>query len=229
MLAYVPRRSSGVVLAAFAVALVGCEPATSPDRSFDPAQITVTANVSSTSIATMVVKVTGPEIPTPLVFNLEIEEGIASGTLLVPAGSDRKIEVDAFNSEQLKTHHGEKTITSVKPGPNNALVSIVLLPIAGEQPVTANFGKYVVKVTPTEATLTIGGPAKQLAVEITDNSPAANKVDPLPGEVKWATTNPAALSVSADGLVTPIAVGSGQVVATFKGVAATSSITVVQP
>src|SRR6058998_4228572 len=72
----------------FLAALGSClerEPTASPSR---PPEMTllVQADLSGTPVATVVVEVTAPDIPTPLVFNIPIVDRIASGTITVPAG-----------------------------------------------------------------------------------------------------------------------------------------------
>jgi uncharacterized protein YjdB len=226
MLGCIPRFSPGKLLATAAVTLAACTRATDAPVDTEPARLAVQANVAATTIATMVIKVTAPDIPTPLVFNMKIASGSATGSLQMPAGSDRKLELDAFDANQIQTHHGEKTV-SVKPGSNNPAVSITLLPIAGEQPVTAQLGNYAVSVSPTSATLILSGAVTaQLTATVTDDATPPNTITPAPAELKWATTHPAFFDVDANGLVTALKAGSGSVVVTYKGYAATAAITV---
>jgi hypothetical protein len=181
----------------------------------------------------MVLTVSGPGIGIPLVFNLPIDDqGIATGSITIPAGSSRKIDLDAFDARAFKTHHGERTIDEVKPGPNPPL-SIVLLPLAGDQPVTAALGTYTVTVTPNPGTVRVGQANAMTftALVIDANGP----VPVLTGELRWATTNPAFFSVvshatnTTEGVVTGVMVGSGYVVATYKGFAGLAAVTVVTP
>src|SRR5687767_15385263 len=102
------RRSSGLLLAVAILGSISCAAATDvPPENREPAQLAVSANVSATTIATMVVTVTGPGITQPLVFNLTISGGTATGSVTLPAGSNRKLELDAFDDKGIKTHHGE--------------------------------------------------------------------------------------------------------------------------
>ena len=89
-------------------------------------RMVLVANVSGTSVQTLVVEVTADDITAPLLFNIEVEDGVASGALIIPAGSDRLITVSAFNGDGIETHEGSTT-TDVHPGPNGA-ISIVLSP-----------------------------------------------------------------------------------------------------
>jgi hypothetical protein len=223
-----PRRSSGLLLATVALALVACErPTVPPSIDAEPGRLAVHANLSATTIATIVVKVTAPDIPTPLVFNMQIASGVASGSIVIAAGSGRKIELDAFDANQIQTHHGERSNVTVVPGVNPAM-TIVLVPTTGDQPVTAQLGTFIVTVSPASATLTLGGTSTvQLVVTIRDNAtPTPNTITPGPGDVTWATTHPAFFTVDGNGLVTGVKAGIGSVVATYNGFAGTSTITV---
>jgi hypothetical protein len=177
----------------------------------------------------MVIKVTATDINPALVFNMTINNGLASGTIAIPAGSGRKLELDAYDASGIKTHRGEKTI-DVKPGNLNQALTVTLLPIAGDQPVTAQFGNYIVLVTPGTASLTVGG-SQVFTVSITDNGTPATPIAPAVGEVQWATTNPAAFEVTVISPTTASvkALTAGKVadvVATFNGVAGTAAVAV---
>jgi hypothetical protein len=234
MLGSASRRTSGVLLATIALTLVACERPTVIPPDPEPARLAVSANVAATAIATMVVKVTATDIANPLVFNMAINNGMATGTLAVPAGSARRLELDAYDANQIKTHRGEKTI-DVKPGNNNPALAVVLLPIAGDQPVTAQFGNFIVTVSPPTHTLIVGG-SQPFTVKITDNAtPVANEITPAMGEVKWATTLPAGLEITVSptdprvASVKALLPGAGKVgdlVATYNGVAGTATVTV---
>jgi hypothetical protein len=226
MVGCVDRRSSGLLLASAALTFIGCaNPAEVPPDRPEPARLAISANVSATTIATMVVKVSGPGITIPLVFNLTISDGTASGSITVPAGSSRKLDLDAFDAKGINTHHGEKTINEVKPG-SNPSITIVLLPMAGDQPVTASLGSFTVTVSPNPASVGVGLTLQFTAVvKDKDN----NVVTPGPGELRWATTQPALFSVTATGIVTGILAGTGEVVATYNGVAGLAAVTVAAP
>jgi uncharacterized protein YjdB len=230
MFGRVPRRLSASILATIALTLVACERPTDPSTiDPEPGLLAVHANVSATTIATMVVTVTGPGIPNALVFNLQINNGTATGTIVVPAGSNRTIEIDAFDANQIETHHGEKTGVTVVPGTNGP-ISITLVPSTGNQPVTAQFGSFVVTVLPATgpnppAPLSVGA-TLQLIVTITDNSSPPVQITPAPGSVSWATTRPAFFTVDGAGLLTAVKAGSGTIVATYNGFAGTLSISV---
>ena len=129
-------------LAAVLLALLawaGCSEGgpTEPSASGE-GQISLFANVSSTSIVALVVEVTAADIPEPLIFNIPIVNGIGSGTITIPAGSDRTITVHAFDSSEIKTHEGSVTI-DVAEG-QNPTVSITLFPLVGVVPIEVTIG-----------------------------------------------------------------------------------------
>jgi hypothetical protein len=183
----------------------------------------VTANVSGTAVATVVVEVTAGDLATPLVFNMIVATGIASGTITVPAGSNRTITIRAFDTGGVQTHTGSSTI-SVQSGTNPS-ISMVLTPLTGDVPITATLGSVVVTVTPNPNTLSLGGTTKtvQLTAQIVDA-----QGHPLAGPPTWATHDPGIASVGATGLVTAVGVGQTKVVATFQGAVGSAAIAVTQ-
>src|SRR5437763_16321482 len=66
-----------------------------PDKN---ATLVLVADVSSTTAATVVVDVTAPDIPTALVFNIPVVHRMATGTIVVPAGSSRTVTLRAFDA-----------------------------------------------------------------------------------------------------------------------------------
>ena len=207
-----------LALAVFAVGLLSAACTDTPlsleGEGRDVSTIQMSANVSGTSISTLVVRVSAADIATPLVFNLEVANGTATGTLKVPAGSARLFEVKAYDTSGGITHEGSKTV-NVARGSNPPL-SIPLAPRPGEVPVEITMGDYSVVVNPASATLTIGS-TQQLSATVTGPS-----VDPT--QVRWATRNPSIATVSSTGLVTAVAAGDVQIVATYEGVGGSSAM-----
>ena len=211
-----PRRFAWALVALLGASLSACTD--SPlgiGEQRDVSDLQMSANVSGTSISTLVVTVTAPDITSPLVFNLEVVNGTATGTLKVPAGSARLFEVKAYDTGGAITHEGSKTV-NVARGSNPPL-SIPLAPRPGEVPVEITMGNYSVVVNPASATLAVGA-TQQLSATIT-GAPAG-------AAAQWATLNPSIATVSSTGLVTAVAAGEIQIVATYEGVAGTSRITV---
>jgi hypothetical protein len=96
-----PRRWAALALAAAVAACSGDSTGSQPGGE---AQLQVSANVSATPISTLVVEVTAPDIANPLVFNLQVQNGTASGTLKMPPGDSRTITVKAYDSSGQVTH-----------------------------------------------------------------------------------------------------------------------------
>src|SRR5881296_2848755 len=110
-----PRRSLARFAALAAVVapltLMACNPdKISNGGGPELGEFAVTANVVGTPIATLVVTVTAADIATPLVFNLTVHDGTATGTIKLPPGAARLITVEAFDSNGDVTHEGHKTI-----------------------------------------------------------------------------------------------------------------------
>jgi alpha-tubulin suppressor-like RCC1 family protein len=179
----------------------------------------VTACVVGTPIATLVVRVTAADIPTPLVFNLTVTNGTAAGTIKVPPGPARMIAVTAMDADGNTTHDGSVT-TDVKPGQNPPVV-VHLVPRSGQVPITVTFGNHGVVVKPVSASIDAGAQV-QLAVTVTD---VDGQVVANPA-VEWATTDPAVAMVSGSGLVSGLVAGTATILATYEGVAGLSAVTV---
>src|ERR1700757_2871690 len=115
-----------LVGAALAVLLTaGCDPnSTGPGGD---ARLVLFANLSGTSVTTVVVNVNAPDIPAPLVFNIAVVNGIASDTIAVPAGSHRSIDLRAYDGNGVETHSGS-TLLDIQPG-TNATITIVMQPL----------------------------------------------------------------------------------------------------
>lgn len=213
----VARLALGTVLG-IATATCSDAPTAVDPTPVETAGLQMTANVSGTPISTLVVAVSALDITTTLVFNLEVVEGIAEGTLTVPVGAARTFDVKAYDTDAAVTHEGSTTV-NVNRG-NNPPLSIPLRPVAGEVEVTVTMGEYSVVVDPASATLDVGQ-TQQFAATITD--PDGQAVgDP----VSWATLNPAVATVDGNGLVTAASAGTVDVVATYSGVAGKAVITV---
>ena len=182
------------------------------------ATLSVTADLSGTLVATVVVDVSAADIPTALVFNIPIVNGVASGTFTIPAGSNRTIVIRGFDAGGVQTHTG--TVTTTVQAGNNASLSLVLTPLTGDLPITATLGHYVVTVTPASPSLLVNGTV-QLSGTIKDSNN-----NPVVGVVSWATKNPGVAIVDAAGLVTATGAGTTSITAVYQGVAGTATVTV---
>jgi hypothetical protein len=207
--------------AALLLALIGCAEVPTQPHPFAEARLLVRASVAGTPISTMAVEVTAPDITVPLVFNLEIVDGLANGTLTVPAGTARMVTGRAFDGSGVETHRGSQGAT-IRPGINDPL-TLTLSPLQGEQSVVVVVGSYSVAITPAAATLPVGGTVG-LTASIRDADGVTIQAAP-----QWATLDPAIASVNRDGLVSAHAVGEARIVAVFAGIAAVATVTVAGP
>src|SRR2546426_5822335 len=178
----------------------------------------VRADVSAAAVATLVAEVTAPDIPTALVFNIPIVAGVASGTIPIPAGSNRTVSLPAYDAGGILTHNGSATL-NIQSG-TNATVAITLTPLTGDQAIVVTLGSFTITVTPSSPTVAIRGTV-QLVVAIIDWNGA-----PTTGTVSWATQNPGVATVDASGLVTGAGVGSTKIAATFHGATGIATVAV---
>src|SRR5260221_12329507 len=172
--------------------------------SVDPGQghgtLIVRADVSGSSVATLVAEVTAPDIPAALIFNIPISAAVASGTVTVPAGSNRTVTLRAYDAGGILTHSGSATL-NVQSG-TNATIAITLTPLTGDQAIVVTLGSFTITVTPSSPTVAIGGTG-----QIPRGAPPW-KGAPTTRTVSLATPNPRIVTVNANRLVTPAGVGS---------------------
>ncbi len=206
------RTSLPATLAAL-LAVGACVPRDLTEPPADRATLVVRADVSAAAVASLVVEVTAPDITTLLVFNIPIANGVASGTITLPAGSGRTITMHAFDAGGVETHRGSVTL-SIRSG-TNPTISLVLSPLAGDAPINATLGSFVVTVTPAADTLPIAGTGVLTATIVDANG------NPVIDRVVWATLNPSIATVATTGdrtaQVTAVSPGATSVVATFGG------------
>ncbi len=174
----------------------------------------VTADLQQMAVATVVVQVTAMDIATPLIFNLPIVGGVATGTITISTGSSRTITMSAFDSTGSQTHSGSVTIDII-PGMEQT-INVTLAPLAGGVPINATLAGGTVLLTPAADTLGVGD---TLTVTASASNAGGN---PVSTQFSWATLDPAVLQVSSvadsTALVTALAVGEGTVVASTSGI-----------
>ncbi|HUL49842.1 MAG TPA: hypothetical protein VLT79_07520 [Gemmatimonadales bacterium] len=184
--------------------------------------VVVRASVSGSGVATVVVRVAAVDIPAPLVFNLPVQNGVASGSLTLPSGSQRTIVLLAYDAGGVKTDSGSVTV-NIQPG-TNPLLSVILTALVGDVPVHLSLGDPAIRVAPSLLYLKPGDTAT-VAATVFD---AAGM--PLSDSVHWATTTAREVSVVQTGprtaLVTALVPGATQVVANDKGAAGATSVVV---
>jgi hypothetical protein len=209
-------RAALLVLFACLTAGLACDRSTAPGGT---ATLIVVADVSGTGVATVVVEVTAPDIPSPLVYNIApIASGVATGAITVPAGSNRTVSLRAYDAGGVETHVGAVTL-NIQPGTNPTL-SVVLRPLTGDVPITVTLGSVTVAVAPTDITIAVGDTTR-LTVAITDWDGT-----PVSAVVSWATLAPGVATVDGAGLVTGLTAGTTHVSATYKGATGTAAVTV---
>jgi hypothetical protein len=206
-----PALAALAALGALAV-LVSCSEGPTAPVGQDLVPLRVSANVAGTPVTILTITVTADDIATPLVFNLHVAGGTATGTVNVSPGPARTFTARAFESLGQITHEGSATVDVLR-GPNPPL-TIPMVPRGGQVPITVTVAEVSVVLEPASAGL-MPGETLRPTVLITDA-----EGQPVEGAVPtWATTNPAIAVVDETGLVTAVAVGETQIVAVFAGVA----------
>lgn len=213
------RRSRPILALMATAVLLSCgDSATGPDESA-LAALGITANVIGTPIATLVIEVTGEGIGAPLVFNLTVVDGTATGTLRLPPGPARTIYARALDQDGVITHDGQVTI-DILPG-QNPPVSLPMVSQGGQQPIEIQIGDVMITLQPALVTVAVG-----FTEMLTTTIRAANG-DLLDEAPVWATSDPSVVTVSG-GIVTGVREGTASIVATFAGIAAVAQVTVTE-
>ncbi|HKW11136.1 MAG TPA: PQQ-dependent sugar dehydrogenase [Gemmatimonadaceae bacterium] len=203
------------------VLLAGCEKSPTGTTS-RPVTLHLSASGLVTTVNLVVVKVTAPDISVPLVFNFPVTSGSISGSIDVPAGSNRTITASAYDAGNTETHRG--VVTMNLPAGTQPVLTLQLLPLTSTQPITITITTVVITLSQTSLTITVGlADPSPLTATIKDASG-----NPVAGAtVKWATTDPGVATVDATtGQVHATGAGTAQIVATFAGVAAACNVTV---
>ncbi len=207
------------LLAAVAAVVAACgpEPTGSEPEQLD-ATITVSAQVGEL-VTAVSVEVSATDIRTPIVANIPVTDGVASGTVTVPAGSDRLITVHAFDDNAIETHRGAGTVNLKEGG--NQVVEITLDPLTGQQPIVATVGTYTVTLEPADTAIDLLDTVR-LTATVTD---AGGHVVQNP-TLYWGSTNPVVAGIDDTGLVTGGHAGATSVVVSYLGVVATAQVVV---
>jgi Tol biopolymer transport system component len=212
-----------VVLTVLAAAAAGITATCGPEPTgSEPDQLDATLTVSAQvgdRVAAVSVEVSAPDIRTPIVANIPVTDGVASGTMTVPAGSDRLTTVHAFDDNAIETHRGAKTV-NLKEG-DNQVVEIALDPLTGQEPIVATVATYTVTLEPADTAIDVLETA-QLSATVTD---ASGHVVQNPA-LDWGSTNPVVAGVDDNGLVTGGHAGVTSIVVTYLGVVATTRVVV---
>jgi concanavalin A-like lectin/glucanase superfamily protein/Big-like domain-containing protein len=216
------RRALVPVILAITLVLGACEGPGVLTVDQEPSLALVPVNLNGAEILeTLTITVTAADLTTPLVFNIIVQNGSASDTIAIPAGSDRTIEARAYDGGGIETHRGSETVDLVED--LNPAVVITMVPLVGTQPIVVIVGGIDITITPSIDTISVGG-STLLAATVTDD-----QGDTLMVDVAWATLSPAVATVGADGLVTGVLAGDVQIVATYGGVGAVADVSVDGP
>ena len=210
------RRLTGV---AAATVVVACEQSPTPPPPTQPAQLHLTALVSASSVTSIVVTVSAADISPSLVFNFPVSNGLATGTMTVPVGSDRHFHISAFDAAGVETQQADTTIT-VQSGAN-APLAVTLTPLTGSQPIVVTISGLRIVVQPADTSVSVGGSAsfRAQAFDAT-GSDITSRVT-----FTWASSNPSIASVDSHGMVTAHLVGAVSIVAVAGGVAGVATLT----
>lgn len=208
---------SALVLGVF---LFACSSdSTGPELQPDDVSLTVQSTVSGTAVAAMTLEVTVPGMPTPIIQNLTISNGIASGNVAVPAGSNRTFTARAFDGNALETHRG--SVTASVMGGMNPTISIALTALTGHLPITVTMGSFAISVSAESDTVQVGD-TLMYAVHVTD----ANGDEVAFPEVVWASENPVVASVDSIGQAVARHSGSAVITASFGGAVGAATLVV---
>src|SRR4051812_4741596 len=145
-------------LALLAVAWACADKVVGPAVVVPKGHVGVYADVGPAGITTLVIQVSGPGIAKPdaspdtLAFNIPLTNGVASGTLDVPAGPSRVITARAFVGVA-ETHRGTVTATILE-GVNPTL-HITMAPLVGTFPLEVTIGSTIVVVRPLAASVSV--------------------------------------------------------------------------
>lgn len=207
-----------IVAGAFAaLVLAACEPS-NVTRPPEEGTLTVQVSLTSATITSLTLEVTGPGIAQPLMANLTVSGTTATGTLEVPSGADRRFVVKGYDAAGILIYQGEKT-ASVQSG-QTLSVAVTLAALTSSATVTVTVGAVTVTLTPGAPALAVGATSTYTATASENGTAVANP------QILWASSIPSVASVNSSGVVTAHAAGSVRIAASFRGVAAGADLTV---
>ncbi|HEV8399056.1 MAG TPA: Ig-like domain-containing protein, partial [Gemmatimonadales bacterium] len=226
----VAKDADGNVLSGRAVTWTSGDPAATVSTSglvtgVTPGAPTITATIegqTGSADITVVPAAVGSVVVTPATLNLETGAGFVltatlkdargntlTGRPVLWTSSDEAVAiVESDDGDVNGVAVGTATITATSEGQSGtATVNVVPPPVAS------------VDVTPTTASILAGS-----TVQLTATPKSANGT-PLPGRVvTWASGNPAAATVDANGLVTGVGAGVATITATSEGQSGTANV-----
>lgn len=205
------------LLLSTALASCGSAPATAPEEAPD-VSLHFQVSTGTLDLQELVVTVSGPDIPVPLVLNLVVSSGVAEGSIDVPAGRERVFTAQAFDPDGFITHEGSTTVT-VRP--DASTVRIPLLPFGVGTTIEVVAGAFTIAIAPGDSIVALEGTLQLTAsVSTPDGEPVADAA------VVWGSTRPDIAAVDPHGVVSGRREGTADIVASFAGTAAVATVRV---
>ena len=213
----IERHARRLVALSLATLLAACEGRGVAPGARVATPVQVSASLAGSAVAWLSIEATASDIAVPVVATLDATGTTGRGTVVVPSGPARTVTARGYDAEGTLTHRAAATV-DVLPG-TGATLSLVLLPVTDAGPGSSGDDRVTTDVA--DVTLAVGA-TRRLTATVThaDGSPVANPA------VTWATLAPAVATVSRTGLVSAVAPGSTQVVATSGGGAAVVTVEV---
>lgn len=211
-------RTLATLVSVSLIGLTGCDAGSFVETSPLETPVEVLVDVADLAVSGISVEVTGPGISQPIVANLPITSGVASGQITVLAGSDRSFLIRAFDLQGLETHRGSDTV-DIQADQTQA-IEVPLSPLVGDVDVGARIGEFTLTIA-VATSLTVGTTA-QASVTVVD---AYGDTIQSP-VVTWGSSNPAVASVSGSGLVSALVAGQTTIGAAYQGFGGSAVVTV---
>lgn len=201
------------------VAVAGCDAGSFTGTELTETGVTVTTEVANLAVSGVSVEITGPGIDSPIITNLPINSGVASGQVSVLAGADRAFMLRAFDAAGLETHRGGDTVDIAADASPSLNVS--LTPLVGNVAVGGQIGDYTITVTLPSTTMAAGGSA-QAQVTVVD---AYGDTISSPG-VSWGSSNPGVATITSAGVINALVAGQTTIGAAYRGFGGSATLTV---
>jgi uncharacterized protein YjdB len=216
------RASCIAALALVCCAVSACRDVAAPKRPrHDAADMEISVSLANAPNITQVrLRVTAADLPDTVRVSLSIESGVASGSVVVPAGMQRTFTLQAFDGADILRYQGSATI-DVIPGSNPPLTIVMRPFVPGTVPITGTVGTYAVVVTPSEATLAPGARLRLTAILADPHGDVVKNAVPT-----WESLDATVATVDAAGEVTALVAGRAGITVSYAGAADTTMITV---
>ncbi len=203
-----------VLLSALALGVVACGDGINDAPPREDVEVAIDLS-QIPNVTTLIVEVEAADISAPLVFDLTVRSGTATGTIAVPVGRDRTITVRAFDADGRETHRGSATVDVIAG--TTPLVTIPLTPLAGGP---IDFDTVTIVIVPEDGTLLIGESLQLGGAVLTISG------DTLSDPLIWSTPDSAVAVVDTAGIVTGVGPGDARIFATFGEKTSTANIRV---